>query len=165
MGIVNWKVYFCFQPQLASLCATSFSGRPASSHKQEPPLKHEDISELHSQPQLQDVPQPGDASVTPAACNPVRDDGSRSSTDSPSLGSVGETGKDKNTLLGCWQEGPPITELGPRFLATARLSYVLMYRQYINKNWIELKIEPVFVHGNVLGTDLVVPGVWINSGV
>ncbi|KAM6925451.1 von Willebrand factor A domain-containing protein 5B1 [Xenentodon cancila] len=83
-----------YQPQLASLCAASFRGQTASSHKplpqQEPPLHHEDISEPYSQPQLQDISRPSDASVVPAACNPTGEDGSRSSTDSPSLGSVGD---------------------------------------------------------------------------
>ncbi|XP_068454382.1 von Willebrand factor A domain-containing protein 5B1 [Clinocottus analis] len=82
-----------YQPQLASLCATSSSGRPASCHRpptqQEPLLQQEADSELHSQPQ--DNPQHGSGSAPPAARNSAGEDGSRSSTDSPSVGSVGDT--------------------------------------------------------------------------
>ncbi|XP_032375833.1 von Willebrand factor A domain-containing protein 5B1 [Etheostoma spectabile] len=70
-----------YQPQLASLCASSSRGRPASCPRslpqQEPPLQQEADSGLpfHSQPQD----------------NSTGEDGSRSSTDSPSVGSVGDT--------------------------------------------------------------------------
>ncbi|XP_034733488.1 von Willebrand factor A domain-containing protein 5B1 [Etheostoma cragini] len=69
-----------YQPQLASLCASSSRGRPASCPRslpqQEPPLQQEADSGLpfHSQPQD----------------NSTGEDGSRSSTDSPSVGSVGD---------------------------------------------------------------------------
>ncbi|XP_054912659.1 von Willebrand factor A domain-containing protein 5B1 [Poeciliopsis prolifica] len=77
------------QPQLAGLCAPSFRGRPGTVHT--PPPQQEDDSELHSQPQLQDGPQPSDSTGVPVARNPAGDDGSRSSTDSPSVGSIGDT--------------------------------------------------------------------------
>ncbi|XP_008412946.1 von Willebrand factor A domain-containing protein 5B1 [Poecilia reticulata] len=77
------------QPQLAGLCASSFRGRPGTGHK--PPPQQEDDSELHPQPQLQDGPQPSDGTGVPVARNPAGDDGSRSSTDSPSVGSIGDT--------------------------------------------------------------------------
>ncbi|XP_037539730.1 von Willebrand factor A domain-containing protein 5B1 [Nematolebias whitei] len=82
-----------YQPQVASLCATSFRGRPASCHmqlpQQEPPLPQEEDSELHFQ--LQDSSHHGDSSGAPVARNPAGEDGSRSSTDSPSVGSIGDT--------------------------------------------------------------------------
>ncbi|GLD50388.1 von Willebrand factor A domain-containing protein 5B1 [Lates japonicus] len=94
-----------YQPQLASLCATSSRGRPASCHRpfpqQELLLQQEADSELHHHPQPQDNPLPNSSSssgssggggvVLPAARNAAGDDGSRSSTDSPSVGSVGDT--------------------------------------------------------------------------
>ncbi|XP_061591188.1 von Willebrand factor A domain-containing protein 5B1 [Cololabis saira] len=85
-----------YQPQLASLCAASFRGQSAGGHKplaeQEPlALQQEDVSELQPQPRLQDVPPSSDAGPGPAGSNPPGEDGSRSSTDSPSLGSVGDT--------------------------------------------------------------------------
>ncbi|XP_042264128.1 von Willebrand factor A domain-containing protein 5B1 isoform X1 [Thunnus maccoyii] len=83
-----------YQPQLASLCATSSRGRPASCHRlvpqQEALLQQEADSELHLHPQPQDNPLPS-SSVPPAARNTAGEDGSRSSTDSPSVGSVGDT--------------------------------------------------------------------------
>lgn len=83
-----------FQPQLASLCATTSRGRPASCHRlvsqQEVLLQQEVDSELHLHPQAQDNLLP--SSVPPAARNAAGEDGSRSSTDSPSVGSVGDTG-------------------------------------------------------------------------
>ncbi|XP_017274747.1 von Willebrand factor A domain-containing protein 5B1 [Kryptolebias marmoratus] len=84
-----------YQPQVASLCATSFRGRPASCHMplphQEPAPQQEEDSELHFQAQLQDSFQPSDSSGAPVARNPTGEDGSRSSTDSPSVGSIGDT--------------------------------------------------------------------------
>ncbi|XP_076596043.1 von Willebrand factor A domain-containing protein 5B1 [Chaetodon auriga] len=84
-----------YQPQLASLCASSSRGRPASCHKplpQQEPLLHQ---EAHSEPQLhpqpQDNPQLSGISTPPAARNAAGEDGSRSSTDSPSVGSIGDT--------------------------------------------------------------------------
>ncbi|XP_039657425.1 von Willebrand factor A domain-containing protein 5B1 [Perca fluviatilis] len=84
-----------YQPQLASLCASSSRGRPASCPRplpqQEPPLQQEADSELHFYSQPQDNPQPSGVSAPPAARNSAGEDGSRSSTDSPSVGSVGDT--------------------------------------------------------------------------
>ncbi|XP_038165132.1 von Willebrand factor A domain-containing protein 5B1 [Cyprinodon tularosa] len=86
---VQWKNDY--QPQLAM----SFRGRPAScpkpSPQQELPPQQEESSELHPQPQLQDGPQPSDSRGAPLARPPAGDEGSRSSTDSPSVGSVGDT--------------------------------------------------------------------------
>ncbi|KTF96145.1 hypothetical protein cypCar_00026981 [Cyprinus carpio] len=62
-------------PQLASLCASSSRGRPITAHK--PPAQ---------QPEgLQ-----GESKVDQTHPGPVVEDGSRSSTDSPSLGSTGD---------------------------------------------------------------------------
>ncbi|XP_041655991.1 von Willebrand factor A domain-containing protein 5B1 [Cheilinus undulatus] len=80
-----------FQPQLASLCATSSSGHTASCHRQIPQQEAESEPHLHPQPQTPDNPQPGGASVPPTARTPAGEDGSRSSTDSPSVGSTGDT--------------------------------------------------------------------------
>ncbi|XP_016376405.1 von Willebrand factor A domain-containing protein 5B1-like [Sinocyclocheilus rhinocerous] len=69
----QWKMDY--QPQLASLCATSSRGRPITAHK--PPAQ---------QPEgLQ-----GESKVDQTHPGPVVEDGSRSSTDSPSLGSTGD---------------------------------------------------------------------------
>ncbi|KAM6982063.1 von Willebrand factor A domain-containing protein 5B1 [Tautogolabrus adspersus] len=78
-----------FQPQLASLCATSSSGRPASCHRTLPPLEAD--SEPHFHPEPQDNPLPRDVSVQPTARNTAGEGGSRSSSDSPSVGSSGDT--------------------------------------------------------------------------
>ncbi|XP_070696142.1 von Willebrand factor A domain-containing protein 5B1 [Pempheris klunzingeri] len=84
-----------YQPQLASLCATSSRGHPASCQRplpqQELPLQQEADSELNFHPQPQDNPLLSSVSVPPAARNTSGEDGSRSSTDSPSVGSVGDT--------------------------------------------------------------------------
>ncbi|KAE8292833.1 von Willebrand factor A domain-containing protein 5B1 Precursor [Larimichthys crocea] len=88
-----------YQPQLASLCATSSRGRPGSCHRpfpqQEQLLQQEaDLAELHFQPHPpQDNPQLGGTGSAPpaAARNTGGEDGSRSSTDSPSVGSLGDT--------------------------------------------------------------------------
>ncbi|KAM9350842.1 von Willebrand factor A domain-containing protein 5B1 [Symphorus nematophorus] len=92
-----------YQPQLASLCATSSRGRPASCHRplpqQEPTLQQEADWELHLHPQPQDNTQLSGVGVQPAARNAAAaaaaatagENGSRSSTDSPSVGSVGDT--------------------------------------------------------------------------
>uniref|UniRef100_A0A673HH68 von Willebrand factor A domain-containing protein 5B1-like n=1 Tax=Sinocyclocheilus rhinocerous TaxID=307959 RepID=A0A673HH68_9TELE len=67
----QWKMDY----QLASLCATSSRGRPITAHK--PPAQ---------QPEgLQ-----GESKVDQTHPGPVVEDGSRSSTDSPSLGSTGD---------------------------------------------------------------------------
>ncbi|XP_047187133.1 von Willebrand factor A domain-containing protein 5B1 [Scophthalmus maximus] len=103
----QWKSDY--QPQLASLCAASSRGRPASCHRpplvqQESPLQQEADAEPHSHPQSLDNPPPSSSSsssssggggggggfVLPAAHNSAGEDGSRSSTDSPSVGSVGD---------------------------------------------------------------------------
>lgn len=91
----NRDELLCFQPQLASLCAAaSFKGQAASCHKllpqQELPLHRKDDPELHSNPQQQDVPQAGDDYK--AARSYAMGGGSGSSTDSPSLGSIGDSG-------------------------------------------------------------------------
>ncbi|XP_029911660.1 von Willebrand factor A domain-containing protein 5B1 [Myripristis murdjan] len=87
----QWKNEF--QPQLASLCATSSRGRPASCHRplpqQEGQLQQEADSELHFHPQPQASPLPS-SSVQAAARSITGEDGSRSSTDSPSVGSIGD---------------------------------------------------------------------------
>ncbi|XP_070766742.1 von Willebrand factor A domain-containing protein 5B1 [Enoplosus armatus] len=84
-----------YQPQLASLCATSSRGRPASGHRpppqQEPLLQQEADSELHFHSQSQDNPLLSGIGVLPTARNTTGEDGSRSSTDSPSVGSTGDT--------------------------------------------------------------------------
>lgn len=68
---------FLHQPQLASLCATSSRGRPTTAHK--PPAQ---------QPEgLQ-----GESKVDQTHPGPVVEEGSRSSTESPSLGSTGDAG-------------------------------------------------------------------------
>ncbi|MED6257653.1 hypothetical protein ATANTOWER_028949, partial [Ataeniobius toweri] len=107
---VHWKNEY--QPQLAGLCATSFRGQPATCYKpplqQEPPPQQEDDCELHPQPQLQDDPQPSDNRGVPVARNPAGDDGSRSSTDSPSVGSVGDTDGYGHQL--CQAETPQDTQ-------------------------------------------------------
>lgn len=93
----------CFQPQLASLCATSSRGRSASCHRpfplQEPLLQQEADSELHFHSQPQDNPQLSGISMTPSARNTTGEDGSRSSTDSPSVGSAGDTGETTSTTI------------------------------------------------------------------
>ncbi|XP_016354169.1 von Willebrand factor A domain-containing protein 5B1 [Sinocyclocheilus anshuiensis] len=69
----HWKMDY--QPQLASLCATSSRGRPITAHKP-----------LVQQPEgLQ-----GESKIDQTHPGPVVADGSRSSTDSPSLGSTGD---------------------------------------------------------------------------
>lgn len=85
------------QPQLASLCATSSQGFPVGGNtplaQQEPIHRQEtEASELlfHHQPQE----TPPTSSAPPAACS--AGDGSRSSTDSPSVGSSGDQGEAAN---------------------------------------------------------------------
>ncbi|XP_059188420.1 von Willebrand factor A domain-containing protein 5B1 [Centropristis striata] len=100
-----------YQPQLASLCATSSRGRPASCHRplpQQEPLPQQDAdSELHVHTQPQDNPQPsGSSSMQPAARNSTGEDGS--STDSPSVGSVGDTDGYGHQL--CQAETPQETQ-------------------------------------------------------
>ncbi|KAM7411299.1 hypothetical protein PAMA_021339 [Pampus argenteus] len=102
-----------YQPQLASLCATSSRGRPASCHRlvpqQETLLQQEAESELYLHPQPQDNPLPSSSSsVLPVARNTAGEDGSRSSTDSPSVGSVGDTDGYSHQL--CQAETPQETK-------------------------------------------------------
>ncbi|XP_076023152.1 von Willebrand factor A domain-containing protein 5B1 [Genypterus blacodes] len=82
-----------YQPQLASLCATSSRGRPASCHRsapqQEGPLQQEADSEPDFPPQPQTNPLPG-SNVQHASYKTAGEEGSRSSTDSPSVGSSGD---------------------------------------------------------------------------
>ncbi|XP_074498578.1 von Willebrand factor A domain-containing protein 5B1 [Sebastes fasciatus] len=100
-----------YQPQLASLCATSSRGRPASCHRplpqQEQLLQQEVDSELHAQPQ--DNPQPSAVTAPSAARNSAGEDGSRSSTDSPSVGSSGDTDGYGHQL--CQAETPQETHI------------------------------------------------------
>ncbi|KAM8864024.1 von Willebrand factor A domain-containing protein 5B1 isoform 2-T2 [Spinachia spinachia] len=81
-----------YQSELASLCATSSRGHPASSHRplarKEPLLQQEVDSQPHFQPE--DNRQPSCISTPPAARNSAGEDGSRSSTDSPPEGSFGD---------------------------------------------------------------------------
>ncbi|KAM4610327.1 von Willebrand factor A domain-containing protein 5B1 [Polymixia lowei] len=83
-----------YQPQLASLCATSSRGHHASCHRpvpqQEGAPQQEANSEAHFHPQCQADPPPS-TSLPPAAHNSGGTDGSRSSTDSPSVSSIGDT--------------------------------------------------------------------------
>ncbi|KAF7666115.1 hypothetical protein LDENG_00120730 [Lucifuga dentata] len=88
----QWKKDY--QPQLASLCATTSRGHPANCHRsvpqQEGPLQQEADSEPNIPPQPQSNPLPS-SSVQPAAHKTMGEEGSRSSTDSPSVGSSGDT--------------------------------------------------------------------------
>nr|XP_040049844.1 von Willebrand factor A domain-containing protein 5B1 [Gasterosteus aculeatus aculeatus] len=81
-----------YQPELPSLTAASSRGHPASCHRpltqKEPLLQHEVDSELHFPPE--DDPQPSSISTPPAARNSAGENGSRSSTDSPPVGSIGD---------------------------------------------------------------------------
>ncbi|CAJ1084511.1 von Willebrand factor A domain-containing protein 5B1 [Xyrichtys novacula] len=95
-----------FQPQLASLCATSSSGHPASYHRPHP--QQEADTEQHIHPQPQDNPLPCGAGVPLKARNIAADDGSRSSTDSPSVGSTGDTDGYAHQL--CQAETPQETQ-------------------------------------------------------
>ncbi|XP_062247177.1 von Willebrand factor A domain-containing protein 5B1 [Platichthys flesus] len=92
----QWKKDY--QPQLASLCASSSRGRPAICQRplpqQEPaPLPQQEAdSEPHFPLQPQDDPLPGSISsggLVPAAQNTAGEEASRSSTDSPSVSSSG----------------------------------------------------------------------------
>lgn len=106
---------FCLQPQLANLCAASSRGRPPSCHRalaqQEALLQQEtEGSELHFHPQPQENSQLSGDGDLPAARS--GEDGSRSSTDSPSAGSSGDPGETTSTAalflsrFGCvlWQQ-------------------------------------------------------------
>ncbi|XP_026188830.1 von Willebrand factor A domain-containing protein 5B1 [Mastacembelus armatus] len=103
---VQWKNDY--QPQLVSLCAASSRGHPASCHRplpqQEPLLQQEADSELHFHHQPQDKHQPSNSGVrsTPG------EDSSRSSTDSPSVGSMGDTDGYGHQL--CQAETPQETQ-------------------------------------------------------
>lgn len=93
------KTLFCLQPQLANLCAASSRGRPASCHRplaQQEALQQEtEGSELHFHPQPQENAQLSGDGDPPAARS--GEDGSRSSTDSPSVGSSGDPGENTST--------------------------------------------------------------------
>lgn len=107
----NNKLSCCFQPQLASLCATSTRGRPASCHRPVPPQETPLQQEVDSEPQ-DNLPVVSSSSssgssggggggggIVPAARSAAGEDGSRSSTDSPSVGSVGDTGRITNMTV------------------------------------------------------------------
>nr|XP_020441224.1 von Willebrand factor A domain-containing protein 5B1 isoform X2 [Monopterus albus] len=100
------------EPQLVSLCATSSKQRPASCHRplpqQEPTLQQEADSELHFHAQPQDNPLPSSSVVPLASCNTSGEDGSRSSADSPSFGSIGDTDGYGHQL--CQAETPQETQ-------------------------------------------------------
>ncbi|XP_053281325.1 von Willebrand factor A domain-containing protein 5B1 [Pleuronectes platessa] len=84
----QWKKDY--QPQLASLCASSSRGRPAICPRPLP--QQEADSEPRFPLQPQDDPLPGSISsggLVPAAQNTAGEEASRSSTDSPSVGSSG----------------------------------------------------------------------------
>lgn len=97
------KTLFCLQPQLASLCATSSRGRPASCHRPLPqhettPQKEsEDQQHTHFHSQPQENPRLGGNGALPTARS--GEDGSRSSTDSPSVGSIGDPGETRRTKI------------------------------------------------------------------
>ncbi|XP_029362902.1 von Willebrand factor A domain-containing protein 5B1 [Echeneis naucrates] len=79
-----------YQPQLASLCATSSRGGPSSCHRPLPqpePLLQQDAN---SDSTSSSSSSGGGGGVLPAARNTAGDNGSRSSTDSPSVGSIGD---------------------------------------------------------------------------
>ncbi|KAM4562255.1 von Willebrand factor A domain-containing protein 5B1 isoform 1-T1 [Odontesthes bonariensis] len=108
---VQWKNDY--QSQLASLSATSFRGQPASCRKnlpyQELPLQQKDDLGPNSLPQQQYNPQASDGSMPSAVKNHVGEDGSRSSTDSPSVGSIGDTDGYGHQL--CQAETPLETQM------------------------------------------------------
>ncbi|KAK7905147.1 hypothetical protein WMY93_017754 [Mugilogobius chulae] len=79
----QWKNEY--QPQLASLCASSSRGHTASCHL---PSAHQG-PEANGSP-TEEPPDPA-SSAQPPPCVSGAEEGSRSSTDSPSVGSVGET--------------------------------------------------------------------------
>ncbi|KAG7519601.1 hypothetical protein JOB18_011856 [Solea senegalensis] len=117
----QWKIDY--QPQLASLCATSSRGHPASCHRllpqQEPLQQQEAASEPH--PQVQDNPVLSSSSssstsggggggvVLPAARNTAVEHASRSSSDSPSVGSIGDADGYGHQL--CQAETPQETHI------------------------------------------------------
>ncbi|XP_034029335.1 von Willebrand factor A domain-containing protein 5B1 [Thalassophryne amazonica] len=75
----QWKNDF----QLAALCAASSWGRPTSGHRK--------VLQQEADAEPQDNHLPSSISMQPAICNAAGEGGSRSSTDSPSAGSVGDT--------------------------------------------------------------------------
>ncbi|XP_017563343.2 von Willebrand factor A domain-containing protein 5B1 [Pygocentrus nattereri] len=77
----QWKMNY--QPQLASLCATSSRGQGVVGHR---PAQ---LEEPHGDPELEQT-QPSPSAQPAQTHGPNVEEGSRSSTDSPSLGSVGE---------------------------------------------------------------------------
>lgn len=76
---------FLQQPQLASLCATSSRARPVPGHK---PPQQEGLPGEWKTDQV--VSGPSAQGINPG---PAVENGSRSSTDSPSLGSTGDAGQ------------------------------------------------------------------------
>ncbi|XP_069566964.1 von Willebrand factor A domain-containing protein 5B1 isoform X1 [Brachyistius frenatus] len=99
-----------YQPQLESLCATSSRGRPGSCHGPPPQQELPPQREADSEPQDNPPPPGGGCSgiVTPAARNAAGDDGSRSSTDTPSVSSAGDTDGYGHQL--CQAETPQETQ-------------------------------------------------------
>ncbi|KAM9855899.1 von Willebrand factor A domain-containing protein 5B1 [Aulostomus maculatus] len=89
-----------FQPQLASLCATSSRGHPASCQR---PL----AQQQHADSEPQDGPLPISGGPAPPRTT-AGEEGSRSSTDSPSVGSSGETDGYGHQL--CQAETPQDTQ-------------------------------------------------------
>ncbi|KAK2851847.1 hypothetical protein Q5P01_008123 [Channa striata] len=91
---------------------TSTRGHPASCHRalpqQEPFLQQEVDSELNFHHQPQENPLASSSGVQPAARNTTGEDGSRSSTDSPSVGSSGDTDGYGHQL--CQAETPQDTQ-------------------------------------------------------
>ncbi|KAI4887924.1 hypothetical protein NFI96_022449, partial [Prochilodus magdalenae] len=77
----QWKMNY--QPQLASLCATSSRGQGMVAHKPAQP------EGPHGDPEPEQT-QPSPSTQPAQTRGPNMENGSRSSTDSPSLGSVGE---------------------------------------------------------------------------
>ncbi|XP_055079091.1 von Willebrand factor A domain-containing protein 5B1 [Periophthalmus magnuspinnatus] len=103
----QWKSDY--QPQLASLCASSSRGHTASCHM---PSAHQG-PEADGSP-TEEPPDPASSAQAPP-CTSGAEEGSRSSTDSPSVGSVGETDVYSHQLCQAEtpQEVPPLA-LSPR---------------------------------------------------
>lgn len=83
----------CVQPQLASLCAASSRGPPLGGTR--PFSQQEPIPQQESEDSDRRVHSPQEVPQTISAPHATRcgDDGSRSSTDSPSLGSTADSGE------------------------------------------------------------------------
>ncbi|XP_072304931.1 von Willebrand factor A domain-containing protein 5B1 [Eucyclogobius newberryi] len=95
-----------YQPQLASLCASSSRGHAASCHL---PSAHQG-PEANGSP-TEEPPDPAASTQPPPPCPSGAEDGSRSSTDSPSVCSVGETDVYSHQLCQAEtpQDAPPST--------------------------------------------------------